>query len=389
MVLETTPNEQHLASLRAKISEGMDRRAFLRTLATAGYSLGIATFLGVEDFLSVDDEEVPIVTALVRTDPDDPFSLEPRTRPVPARWYANVSKAFELNELLAQSAITGYLGSAVVPGRYADGTATITVEVSMDAHSVRELFDRVVDGVRIDVDEIRNLDDLEEGSFDHGPRFARDSSVSAVPAGVACETAQSIATLSPALHDPESQNVYFSTAEHAFLGEESVRGEPVGLQFEDGESVTLGEVANAYPVADVATIEPTNAYEPSRLIEGQSPYDVRGQYTRFGLADLVARGEPIQKVGAITGQTSGYIQGIDAVSCLTSPTCRRGQLRWGEEADMTDGDSGSVSFHYDERGDATDVLVAGFNNARTWWPGQSYVWGISAYHFTEQYGYHF
>ncbi|MFC7215134.1 hypothetical protein ACFQO4_13740 [Saliphagus sp. GCM10025334] len=380
--------EQRLASLRERVARGMDRREFIRTLVAAGYSLGLARFLGVDDFLAAADGEVPVVTALVRTDPDDPWSVDTRTRSVPASWYASVSKAFELNELLAESTITGYLGSAVVPGTYDDGGATITVEVSVEADAVREVLDRAVDGVSINVDTIRNLDGLED-DVKREPRRARDPASTLVPAGISCETDTSIATLGPALYEPGTNSRYFSTAHHAFDGVEDARGATVSLPFENGQRTKLGTVTESYPVADVVTIESTGPYRPSSTIEGDRRYDIQGQFTRYGLADLVARDEPLEKVGALTGQTSGEIQGIDAVSCLTGSVCRRGQLRWGDETDMADGDSGSVSFHADPVGDDGSVLIAGFNNARTWWPGQSYVWGIAAYQLTEQHGFHF
>ncbi len=61
----------------------MDRREFLRTVATSGYAVGVAHLLGVEDFLGVDDGEVPIVTALVRDDPT--IRLRSGSEPVPFR----------------------------------------------------------------------------------------------------------------------------------------------------------------------------------------------------------------------------------------------------------------------------------------------------------------
>ncbi len=357
-------------------------------MAAGAYTLGVAGFLGVGDVFGVDGD-IDITTALVRPDGDDSAGLQARTRTVPARWYAAVSKAFELNSWLARSAITGYLGSAVVPGSYDDESARITVEVSVDADAVREVLDRVIDGVYIDVEAIRNLDDLEEDGFDRQPRRAKNAADSVVPAGVACETGTSIATLAPALTDPNTGDRYFATAEHAFRSRPTPTGASVDVDFRTGGRARVGAVANGYPGADVATIEPTGSYSPGRSIDGNRLYNVVGQYTRLGLADLLARGDGLKKVGALTGETSGEIQGIDAVSCLTGDGCRRGQLRWGDETDMTDGDSGSVSFHADPAGDDDAVLVAGFNNARTWWPGQSYVWGIAAHHLTDTYGYHF
>ncbi|WP_049923093.1 hypothetical protein [Halopiger djelfimassiliensis] len=378
-----------LATIRDRLEAGMDRREFLRTLVTGGYAIGLAHVLGVEDFLGADDGEVPIVTALVRDDPADPFSLVERTRYVPAEWYAAITKAFELNELLARVGFTGYLGSAVVPGDYGSETAAVSIGMSGNRQSVREMLDQLVDGISFDVETIIDIDDVEDGFDSLEPRVIERASSGGVPSGVACETPTSMATLGPALYHPDGERSFFVTAEHAFEDVPNPRGARLSLPVEGGEPVDLGTVADVYPIEDVVAVEPDGDVPPTSAIDAPSPLRVRGQYTRLGLADLAARDEELEKVGAMTGYTSGRIQGVDAVTCFTDDFCRRGQLRWGGEMDLTDGDSGSVSFHHDPRGADGDVLIAGFNNARTWWPGQSYVWGVSAYRLTERHGYHF
>lgn len=378
---------QQLSTLRERLDTGMDRREFLRTVASGGYAIGIAQLLGVEEFLAADDGEVPIVTALSRTDPDDPWSLEERTRYVPAEWYASVEKAVELNELLAQFGFTGYLGSAVVPGDYDSATATLSVGVSSNGESVREMLDNLGDGVSIDIETILNVEDAEDGLESLQPRYVDSVAERAVPSGVACETPTSMATLGPALYHPDGEREFFVTAEHAFGGQ--LEGATLRLPIEDGDVFDLGTVEYAHPVEDIVAVEPAGRLAPSNSIDTTRTNRVRGQLTRMGLADLVAREEELEKVGALTGHTTGRIQGIDAVTCFTDDFCRKGQIRWGGEMDLTDGDSGSVSFHPDPNGEEDDVLIAGFNNARTWWPGQSYVWGVAAYKITDMYGYHF
>ncbi|RKD97750.1 hypothetical protein [Halopiger aswanensis] len=379
-----------LATLRDRVDSGMDRREFVRTLVSGGFAVGMARWLGVDDFLAAEDGEVPIVTALVREDPDDPFSLTERTTHVPADWYAAVEKAFEVNELLARVAFTGYLGSAVVPGDPESGTASVSVGVSSDSNSIPEAIREFADDISIDTESILETDDIEVGpdAIEAEPRIA-DGIVGPGPlSGFACHTPSSMATLAPALYHPDGERSFFVTASHAFEGDEP-NGERLLLPTQRGETVRLGTVDNLYPLEDVATIEPTGEYRPTSWIDAPSPVRVRGQLTKYGLAYLAARGEHLEKVGALTGHTTGRIQGVDAVTCFTEQSCRRGQIRWGGEMDLTDGDSGSVSYYPDPEGEPEDVLVAGFNNARTWWPGQSYVWGISAYRLTETQGYHF
>jgi hypothetical protein len=376
-----------LGTLRNRIEEGMDRREFLRTLAGGGYALGMATWLGVDDFLAADDGEVPVVTALVRDDPTDPWSIRERTRYVPAEWYAAVDKAFEVNELLARVAMTGYLGSAVVPGDYASGSAAVSVGVSADGHSIGEMLAELAEGIEIDVETIIDVEDIRDGSESREPRLADAVLDGRIASGVACETPSSLATLGPALYHPDGNRRFFVTADHAFSGDRDPTDTSLILPREGADPVELGTTARYHPVEDVAAVEPGTWIEPASRIDAPSQPRVRGQFTRFGLADLVARDAELEKVGALTGHTAGKIQGIDAVTCFTDEYCRRGQIRWGGEMDLTDGDSGSVSYHPDPEGEG--VLVAGFNNARTWWPGQSYVWGVAAYRLTETHGYHF
>ncbi|WP_306057218.1 hypothetical protein [Natronococcus wangiae] len=377
-----------LATIRDRLDGEMDRREFVRTLVTGGYAVGMAHLLGVDDFLAADDGEVPVVTALVRSDPDDPWSLEERTRSVPAEWYAAVEKAVELNDRLSRAAFTGYLGSAVVPGTYDSGSATVSVGVSRDVGSVRDAIGDLAEGVSLDVQTIVDVEEVEDGADFYQPRMVESLSDDRIPAGVACETPTSLATLGPALFHPDDRQQYFVTAEHAF--EDGTDADaPLSLPLSMDNPVELGAVAYNHPIEDIVAVQPDGDLVPSTWIDAPEPVRVRGQFTRWGLADLIARDERLEKVGALTGHTTGRVQGFDAVTCFTDEFCRRGQIRWGGEMDLTDGDSGSVSYHPDPEGDDRDVLVAGFNNARTWWPGQSYVWGVAAYRITDQYGYHF
>ncbi|TMT85875.1 hypothetical protein E2L06_04415 [Haloterrigena sp. H1] len=386
---ETEQSVHRLASLRGRLEQGMDRRAFLRTLASGGYAVGMATWLGVDDFLAADDGEVPIVTALVRDDPADPWSIQERTRAVPAEWYAAVREAVEVNERLARLGFTGYLGSAVVPGSLESGTATVSVGLSSDGHSIPEIVEEVTGSIDLNSETIVDVDEIQNGPEHRDPHLADALANERIASGVACETPSSMATLGPALYHPDGERRFFVTAEHAFLDDHKATDGTLLLPREDSDTIEVGTVAHYHPVEDIAAIEPTGDLEPASRIDEPSRPRVRGQFTRFGLATLVAQGAELEKVGALTGHTTGKIQGIDAVTCFTDEFCRRGQIRWGGEMDLTDGDSGSVSYHRDPESDDDDVLIAGFNNARTWWPGQSYVWGVGAYRLTEQHGYHF
>lgn len=393
--------EHRLASLRDRLQSGLDRRTFLRTVAGSGYALGMASVLGVEDFLSVEDGEVPIVTALVREDPNDPTSLEERTTAVPAQWYASVSKAFDIHDRIADAAIPGYLGSSVDPGAYGHASARISLDISTDElrrapADVYDLLPRIgvdwdgtLEGISISVEDVNGVEALEDGTDDVGePHVVGHLDVDPVPGGVLCETAASTATLAPAVYDPAIDQSFFATAQHAYEDTDEPDGRSLFLSNGDDELVELGTVVSQFPVEDIVTVSPSGSLRPGSRIQRATNETVVGQFTRWGLADLAARGESLEKVGARTKRTTGEISGVDAVSCITGEFCRRGQLKWGEETDMGDGDSGSVSYHPDPPG-VDGVIVASINNARTWWPGQNYMWGTAAYQITERTGYHF
>ncbi len=379
---------RRLGTLRDRVETGMDRREFLRTVVSGGFAVGMAQWLGVDDFLAADDGEVPVVTALVRDDPDDPWSVRERTRLVPAEWYAAVEKAFELNDLLARTAFTGYLAvrsfrgtmRAVPRPSPSVSRATVTLSPKCSARWQRGSTSTP----RRSSMSRRFRTDPSPGSDlrrrrDRRRRSERRRLRNPVEHGHA--RAGTVRPRQPAavLRDGRPR-----------LRRGARRGRRCLLLPRAGDDpVELGTVVRYHPVEDVAAVEPNGWLEPTSRIAAPSQPRVRGQFTKFGLADLVARDEELEKVGALSGHTTGKIQGIDAVTCFTDDFCRRGQIRWGGEMDLTDGDSGSVSYHRDPDGEDGDVLVAGFNNARTWWPGQSYVWGVGAYRLTENHGYHF
>ncbi|WP_290817357.1 hypothetical protein [Halovivax sp.] len=379
----------------------VDRRTVLRNAAGAGYALGVAHVLGVDDYLTASGGTVTVDAALVRPDPDDPSTVERRTREVPARWHAAVSAALEVHARLTRLSIPGYVNSAVVPGSYDDGSARISIgfrdgdmrSLPSDLAGLLPRIDLDWDGsfddVSLQVEGVDALDhfetDLDE---DAEPHLVPYPNIDPVPGGVRCETRDSYATVTPALYHPEADEPTFATALHAYAGDSAI-GAPLRLPANRTTSrPEIGYVTDELPDADVAVARSTDEFTPGSELDVVDPIPVAGQYTLWGLADLIARGEYVEKMGGTTGRTQGRIHGVDAATCVTADSCRRGQLRWGTEADMSDGDSGSVTYHPDP--DLADgALIASINSARTWWPGQDHVWGIAAHALTDEHGYHF
>lgn len=359
----------------------MSRRRFVKTLGASGIALASASSLSTRGFPAVTDGDVSIVYAYARTDPDDPTSLTPRIKTVAAEWYNDLRAALSSYHTVDLNSIEGVLNASVVPGNR-DDQASISVGVTNKSlvSRVRDLLDEVpIEGSIIEAAADSGGPDLEPArQFDIESGFS-------VPGGVACGETEGIATLTPAVYDPEAKRRFFATAGHLYANTESTELTLVS----DGKRVEIGELARRYQSEDLALVSPTGDFSPAHAVDGDAPRQVVGQFTRLGLADLKARGVEIHKIGAMTGHTTGTIQAIDGVTCIYADPCKRGQLKWGEESDFTDGDSGSVSYAPDPENPDEQVLVCGLNNARTWWPGEDYIWGTGAYLLEEEYGYTF
>ena len=377
-----------LSVVRDALTGGTSRRKFAKTLLSAGFGATAARWLVPDDFRASPSGEVPIVYAVARRDPDDPATLEPRKRTVPQQWYVQLSNTFEVYERLLGGDLSGIVGTFVSPGSYIDG-ATIHVDVAEER--IRDRLTDLSEEVTLDISELSDFPPRPEsrGIGAASVTYAVDVGRPDVGGGYACGIKDSIATLAPALYDSETGESFFTTANHLYgeggTLETEHRGDPLLLLGRD-DSEPLGRVACGYPNEDFVRVVPADDRWPASRVHAPDQRRVAGQFTRVGLADLQARGEPLWKVGAVSGLSSGRIHGIDGVTCYTGATCKDGQLKWGSESSMTDGDSGSVSFHPDPEHPDEQVLVAGFNNARTWWPGGNYTWGTAAYHVYRRYG---
>lgn len=362
-------------------SSSVSRRRFVKTLGLSGISLASASSLSAREFPALAEGDVSITYAYARTDPTDPTSLAPRTKTVSADWYNDLQAALSSYDTFDIGSIEGVLNAAIVPGDSENDTS-ISIGATSEplVSQIRELLDETpVEGSIIEQAAGSDGPNLEPArQFDLGSGFA-------VPGGVACGETEGIATLTPGLYDLASETTFFATADHLYADTESTELTLVS----DDQRVEIGEVAGRYRNEDFSLVSPTGDFTPAHAVDGAAPRQVAGQFTRLGLADLKARRAEIHKIGAMTGHTTGKIQAIDGVTCVYGDPCKRGQLKWGDQTEFTDGDSGSVSYAPDPENPEEQVLVCGLNNARTWWPGEDYIWGTGAYILQEEYGYTF
>lgn len=378
-----------------KDSDGTDdsatsarRRQLLRTGATLGASAALVWGVGA-DYASSGDTET-ITYALARPEPGAD-ALEPRIKEVPVEWYESLRLAFEVQEEVMEATLSPLVGSFVVPGTYGGSGAAISVDSTDE--SVVETLEGLTEDVRLDLSVVDPIPPKPGGDTDvSGAYQVSGLDDGDVPGGVVCLSEDSFGTLAPALYHADGESRYFATSNHVFGAEGTKetdhRGASLSVRHE-GEPLHVGNVDRGFPLADVVRAGPVEGYRPASTIERASPSRVLGQYTRVGLADLMARGEPLVKVGALSDRTSGEIQGIDGYTCYTGEACKPGQLKWGDERGIVDGDSGSVAFHEDPERPEEGLLVASINNARSWWAEADFVWGTAAHHLLDAYDLHF
>ena len=354
----------------------MGRRRFVETLATAGFG-GMAALLTADDVLAAGSDEVPVVYGHGVGRGEATGRLRPLKTTVPADWFADFRAALDAHRSEGFVERDGVVASSVVPGEFGGRNAAVEVETTGAA----ELPERVGD-VPVEVTRVDSAWSPPESVDASG-----DARGTRVPGGVACGTKVTSGTLAPAMYD--GRRPFFATANHVYGGDDDDhRGEPFHLVGATTSPV-IGAVQQGYALDDFVRVAPANGYRPASAIRGASPTEVVGQFSREGLATLKARGEPLEKVGITTDHTTGAIHAVAGMTCAYGQVCKRGQIKWGSEGAFDDGDSGSVNYHPDPERPGRGVLVGGFNNARTWWPGENYVWGTAAHHITERHGFTF
>lgn len=364
------------------------RRRLLRTGLNVGVSGALVWGFGA-DYVSSESLDT-ITYAMARPEPGA-TALEPRTREVPVAWHQSLRLAFQVQGNIREAGLSSLVGSFIVPGSHDDPEASIAVDATDER--VAETIESLADDVAVNVSLVDEIPPKSDDEFELSDAYqVSDLNAERVPGGVVCEGSDGFGTLTPALFDAERESRFFATSNHVYgaagAKETEHRGEPLTV-VHDGDPYHVGDVERGYPTADVVRIDPVGEYRPSTTIERASPSRVVGQYTQVGLADLMARGESLTKFGALSDRSTGVIKGIHGVTCYTGEVCKLGQLKWGDEGTLVDGDSGSVNFHADPENPDEYVLVGGINNARTWWPGADFTWGTAAYHLLDEYGLHF
>lgn len=359
----------------------MGRRRFLSVVTGAGFAIGTAKYLTPEDFEVAASDQVPIVYGMARSNPDDLDSLEPRKKLVPADWYNDLQAATRVKEKVDFIHWDGVKGVGVIPGEY--GGQNASVEVDILHRKADQLHGRIpeeIDGVPIDLREV--------GEGKPGGCNQNDAGEN-VPGSMVCvgDANSPVGTLAAPLI--KNGKPYFSTCKHIFEGTGSeVTGKL--LFHPDKNSAAIGEIVDTHCFDDFVVADPINIHTPDTRIEGASPDEVIGQFSKSGLSDLKAQGEPLHKIGITTCHTKGQIGSVDAQTSHYGCVPKDGQVTWGTCNDFDDGDSGSVTYHPDPDNPNSFIMIGSFCNARE--PedlGCDFTWGTGAYRIRNQWGYHF
>lgn len=347
------------------------RRRFMKSLVGAGFGITAVNYLTAEDVLAAGKEEVPVVYGLVH---GDDGSVKARTKNVPADWYNDLQHAINAHKSKNFHHKSGVLGSWVVPGEYGGQNASIDVDIRKE--DARGNIPEHVDGVPVNVNKVEGFSVGKCNTKDEGD---------IVRGGVKCTNGDgSSATLSGRIQDTSTNDYYFATA--GYLFDNNTGG---SLYQPDDQDPKIGKVTNAYCYCDLVIAEPRNGHTPDhhiKRVNSGEPSNVKGIFTKSGLSDLKASGEPLEKVGITTCHTQGQIQAVDGNTCYYGCKCKTGQLKWGSESDFDDGDSGSLNFHPDPKNSTEDILIGGINNAVTWWDGDNFVWGTAGHHIHNEHG---
>lgn len=366
----------------------ISRRGVLRTIVNVGVGAGLVWGGGADYATSGDTTQIEY--ALVRP-PGQGGSLSTRRKTVPADWYSSVKKAFDVQKTLRESALSSLVGAFVVPGSFDEPAASISLDATTE--SVGEEATEITDDLEFDVNVLDEFPPKpDDPSIQGEPYQISDFDQRWIPGGIQCASSKMSGTLAPSVYDPQRGRRYFLTSNHVYGASGTKvtehRNAPLYLQI-GHEKRIIGRVERGYPEADFVRVSPIDGYVPVPEVARVVPSTVIGQYTRMGLADLMARGQDLHKFGALSGHTQGRIHGVDGFTCYIGEVCKPGQLKWGDERTITDGDSGSINYTPDPEHPEEYLIAGGINNARSWWPGADFTWGTAAYRLLDAYGLHF
>lgn len=377
-------NETAAESEQTRRNVAVNRRQLLKTMASGGTGAVASSFLLTKPVQAGASDHTQIIIGYERTNPDVPAEgLTPVEKDVPKDWYEDLQRARRAKAKIRRGfgGRTGVVGMGIKPGSYGGENASVQVDVlQIDLSELRGEVPEAVDDVPVRVVEGSEISPDGHSPCDDGQSNCNDYDHSSqIPGGMICE-ADETGTLMSRMYD-ENNNPRFATAGHLFDVKDAT-GE--SLYHPDSSDDAIGEVVRSHCYDDFVLAAGRNGHSPQGEIEGVTPTDVNGHFSKNGVNDLKASGEYIKKMGQTSCQTCGTIENTEYTHWGYGCTPKAAQVQWGEASDSQGGDSGAPVFHENPNDDSYQWIVS-FDL----WSGSFSAGGTSAYSIVNTHGYSF
>lgn len=359
------------------------RRTFLKTAATTAASLSAIGI--VAPTVEAADDKTKITYAVVPDRGSSKPQYSQLEKTVPSKWHQAVQHATEVHDREQFYDRPDVAATTVRPGTF-DGeepsirvsrNSTTSASTASISASEKEIPSSV-DGVDIEVVELTpNTEKSDSISITSGCGIGDFGD--SPPASVRCDASQTGTLGTPLISNGQ---MYYSTAHHLF--DAPVQNSEKLFQ---GSGDAIGKAVDGDCTDDFVACRPLNGTSPSRDIHGTS-YKSWGHYTKSGVQALAASNEEVTMNGSASCETSGQIHGIGVSVSDSSLSCgpHHEQVRWGDSSDFQDMDSGAAVWHHHNDDKVLIVSLAGYSSSPFDLSG-GYVFGTSAYHIHNQYGY--
>ena len=357
-----------------------NRRQLMKYLGSLGLGAATAATLTADDVRAASSGEVPITYAMHRD--DEAGQYIPQKKSVDAAWLNSVTVAHRVHDRRDFQSRPGVVGTTVRPGSQDGGETEVTVEIAPEAahreggsiDTVRKNLPTEVDGIPVRAIEAKEPE--LANCYDDDPYGVNP------PAGVKCgDDDGNWGSLGSPMWNPDNGEFYFCTNYHVF-------NDPQNDQMHQEGSTAIGDVVDYDCYDDFVVCEGINGYYPSTKIVDNDVWTI-GWYSASGIDDLASRDEIVTKNGVRTCQTAGKVKGRGHVWVAEDTSCnaRYDQVKWGNDTDMGNGDSGSTTWNYLGDGDA---YVLNLNAGWTYTVDMnSYVYGTGAYELFNMHGWGF
>lgn len=387
------------SSIHSKRLTGMTRRRMFKALVAAGFSSAAASRITVNDVKAAESNQVPVAldtegNSIVMVDSD---------------WYDWLASAKKARSKVRSKWLDhrDVVGIWLTSGGSGQGNPHIDVE--LDGHSgskeeTRGKIPEYKDGIKVNVSEVGERRSLSQkcatpdcyDDKDFYPELPGGVAVEAYPAG----ENEGCGTLAPWVVDLEGTHEYsgcWITAAHMFCNRDTNNAYHYGQKI--GDVVTGRSSPYDYDFVAIEPVSGVYALDEIRDANNASKnYEIGGTITKDGVHTSENKGYTVHKHGIGNCHQDGNIKGDGDLQTQSADICGdpdstfHGQIRWGDEFDATDGDSGSAAFINDPN-DENNYFVLSLCNFSSGLlapeHGKSYIAGTAGHVIENKFGFRF